>query len=444
MVLLLIAWVAGADAGAASGVVRTTAGATVTGTVRFETNGLTVLPEAGDPVHVPFEQLIEWRASGTTNPPAAAVPSGDDAPAVANAPRPAEWTGVQLGPGMAGQITATEDQVLVAGSGQGLRGTLDGLFFAHRRLETSGQVMALLEQFDGSHPESTAGLLLRDNLGESAAYAFLGVRRAAGLCFQYRQIASGMTLLTTNIPMKLPAWIRLVRAGGSVVADVSSDGRAWTTVGRANANIGQSARAGLAVASGKDDALATAVFRSALVGARGLGYAATTGYPKVLLRGGSTLIVPVESDDDSVVRLGGSLAGGLVSTLNLARIEYVPLAPELVARIEASRPGVLLADGDFIEGAFRGLATNTVTISSLLFGFRRFTAGSEAAWIQFGEAAPEEGGFRVELRNGSELRARVLEAGPEPESLRASSPLLGTLVVKAETIAAIRRGPGER
>jgi hypothetical protein len=306
----------------------------------------------------------------------------------------------------------------------------------------AGQVSVLLGEFDGRHPEAMAGLMLRDNLGDSAAYAFLGQRAGQGICLQYRQIAGGMTMRQTNLALPLPVWLRLERLGGSVSGEVSADGRQWMPLGRVNVNLGQNIRAGVVVASGADDTRATARFGLPALGAAGVGYSPAAGYPRVVLRGGSVLVAPVDSADESVVRLGGSLRGSLVSVLNLARIEFLPLPPDLAARLEPDRRGLLLNDGDFIDGTLRGVATNGVTVNSLLFGFRRFAAGSEAALVQMGPIEPEDAPFRVVLRNGSELRARQLTLGTN--EIRAESPLLGSLVVRGEDLRSVRRAGRER
>jgi len=222
-----------------------------------------------------------------------------------------------------------------------------------------------------------------------------------------------------------------------VVADVSADGRQWQNMAKGNVNLGQSVRAGMAVAAGTTNGMVTARFRDPVVGARGLGYAPASGYPKLVMRGGSVLVAPVESADDSVVRVGGVFAGAMISTLNLARIEYVPLTPELRERAEPDRAGVLLVDGDFLDGRLRSIATNTVTVSSLLHGFRSFAAGSEAGWLQLGLVEPEETPFRLTLKNGSEVRARRLELGTN--ALHAESPLLGSLWVRRDDLRTVRR-----
>jgi hypothetical protein len=131
-----------------------------------------------------------------------------------------------------------------------------------------------------------------------------------------------------------------------------------------------------------------------------------------------------------------------VSVLNVARIEFVPLTPDLQAHLEPDRSGVLMADGDFLEGTLRGIATNEVIISSLLLGYRRFAAGSEAGVVQLGSVEPQAGDFHVYLRNGSELHARDFQL--DPELARAESPLLGSIVFSPASIQRIARGGIDR
>lgn len=455
----LVATVSGA-ATPRLGQVRLPGGTVLVGEITWAEGGIVVKPATGDSQRVQLSELVDLRfdvvATPTTNSPAVTQsPPSSSPPALTNAPVaeaaptnsppsgaavvPTGWTGAVVGLGAAGTITAPKGATnwQVSGSGSGLRGNADSVYFAERTMEVAGQVMARLDAFDGQDPEAVAGLMLRDNLGDSAAYGFAGLRTGSGLCFQYRQVASGMTMRVTNVVASLPVWLRLSRTGGGVVAEYSPDGEIWQVLGRGNINLGQRAVAGVVVAGGQTNLTSTVSLREPVVGARGLGYSPSTGYPRLWLRGGTRLIGSITSADDAVVRLGAPFAGGLVSVLNLARIEFVPLTSDLVARLEPERPGLLLVDGDFIDGPLRAMATNTVTINSLLFGFRRFPAGSEVAAVQFGELAPEEVGFHVELFNGSEILARTLTPGTE--ALRAEAPKLGALEVPFAEIRSLRR-----
>ncbi|MBX3746299.1 MAG: hypothetical protein KF833_13415 [Verrucomicrobiae bacterium] len=428
---------------ALEGILRTTDGTTLRGEVDWTPDGWRVRAEDGEPVPVALSELVELAMDEPEPEPVATGDgegSGNDPAPEGPAAEP--WETAQIGGGLEGGVTEVRPGWQVTGGGLGLRGNADNVFLAYRPLEVSGQIVGRLSAFDGTDPEAMAGVTLRDNLGEASAYAFIGMRVGSGLCFQYRQIAGGMTMRVTNVAMPLPAWLRLSRVGGAVVAELSADGRQWRTVGRANINLGRNVRAGLTVTAGLDNDTAEARFDAVSMGARGLAYLPATGYPRLLLRGGSVLAAPVVSGDESVLRLGGDWAGSLVSVLNLARIEFVPLAPETEARIDDDRSGVLLADGDFLDGTLRGIATNTVTMSSILFGYRQFAIGSEVAAVLLGTVEPDEATFHVRTRDGSELRARRLELGPE--FVRVESPLLGSFQVRTEEIRQLRRGARER
>ncbi len=422
---------------AREGRLRTLDGTTLSGEVTFATNGWTIQPPGGDPVRVTPEQMMEL-----------IFPESNPQPdSVTNAPTEGgsgesglEWTRTPVGNALAGRVVADTQGWTVTGGGSGLHGNADSCFLAQRQLEASGQVLGELRSFDGTAPEAMAGLTLRDNAGEAAAYAFVGQRAGTGLCFQYRQIAGGMTMRVTNVVLSLPAWLRLSRVGGAVVAEISRDGHQWRPLGRANVNLGQSVRAGMVVASGSDATAVTAQFGHAALGARGAGYVPETGYPRLVLRGGSIVVAPIASADESVIRLGGDLSGSLISVLNVARIEFVPPTPELQGRLDAGRIGVFLSEGDFFDGDLRGVSTNTVTMGSLLFGYRKFAAGSEAAVVQLARTEPGEETFRIALENGSRILARQVEV--QPDALRAESPLLGSLSINPAQVREVRRSEG--
>lgn len=440
---LCLAWIGWtalvvAPCGASEGWIRTTDGQLLSGNIEFGTNGWTVRPPDGDAVQVLTEQLTELRLTNAPSAAGKSEPKTNAPPAEASTGTTDPWTPTAIGGVLIGSVTREDDLWRVSGAGAGLRGNADVFFLGGRRLESSGQILGELVSFDGTHPEAAAGLMLRDNTGEASAYAFVGQRAGSGVCFQYRQIAGGMTMRVTNLVQSLPAWLRLSRVGGAVVAEASADARQWQLLGKANVNLGQSVRAGMVLASGTETNVATAKFRSVIVGARGMGYVPDTGYPRLLLRNGSVVVAPIQSADESVLRLGGDFSGALISSLNLARIEFVPLTPELEGHLEPGRSGVLLADGDFFDGTLRGIATNTVTLGSLLFGYRRFSAGTEVAVVQLGTIEPEEAPFHIELRNGSMLRARRLDISPEGG--RAESPLLGALAFGPGDLTRIERG----
>lgn len=453
---MLLAWLSwGAlELQAQQGVLRTTAGTNLKGLVALADGGVSVQPESGGAVTVPVGEWSELilrttsavttstNTTSETNTAALATSQVAGASGSEEAPIPSGWNRARIGPGADGAVVGGGVDWVLRGKGAGLRGNSDEFLFLEQRMDLSGQLMSAVAAFAATNAEAAGGIMLRDNLGEAAAYAFLGQRGAGGITFQYRQIAGGMTMRVTNAVIAFPAWVRLSRLGGSVMAEVSSDGRSWNPFGQANVNLGGNVRAGLAVTSGASEVEVVVGFRPPTVGAGGSGYAPAAGYPRLVMRGGSILVAPIESADDAVVRLGGFLSGSMVSLLNVARIEFLAPTPEFEARWERDRPGLILSDGDFLDGTVRAVATNILTMNSLLLGFRRFPIGSQAAAVQVGEVEPEAAAFRVLLRNGSELRARTVEPGKQ--GLRVESPLLGALVLSLDQVDSIRRTAEER
>ena len=85
-----------------------------------------------------------------------------------------------------------------------------------------------------------------------------------GLAFQSRA-TSGGTSLSTAITGTAPRWVRLVRAGQTVTASVSTDGSTWTVVGQQAIALTQTVFAGLVVSSHVTGQLATATFTGVMV-----------------------------------------------------------------------------------------------------------------------------------------------------------------------------------
>ncbi|HZO84332.1 MAG TPA: PA14 domain-containing protein, partial [Verrucomicrobiae bacterium] len=86
----------------------------------------------------------------------------------------------------------------------------------------------------------------------------------------------------------------------------------------------------------------------------------------VLLRNGSFVACWVESIEDDIVQCSRLLEGKRIPLSEVARIVCQPLSRDLASRVVSGRPGILLANGDFVEGAFVGMEGTQVTISSVL------------------------------------------------------------------------------
>ena len=110
----------------------------------------------------------------------------------------------------------------------------------------------------------------------------------------------------------------------------------------------------------------------------------------------------MENDFVQCTRL---LEGKRIPQHEIARIICQPLPRTLSSRITSSSPGVLLANGDFVEGTFVGMEGNRVTISSVLLGIRSYDTVQQAVAVIIRDTEPA-------LRDQSILFAKNVEIQP--------------------------------
>ena len=167
--------------------------------------------------------------------------------------------------------------------------------------------------------------------------------------------------------------------------------------------------------------------------------AAAGVYPQVTLSSGSVLAGVIESLDASrlALRFGGGTRS--FSTLHVSSVAFDWLRPELAGHLQAGRPGVLLATGDFVDGEIRALVAGRVTVNSVLFGLRDYAVPGEALAMTVGKVVPGTAEFTVRLRNGSRLLARSL--GAQDQQLVVEESVAGRLAVALEDMVEVYRTP---
>jgi hypothetical protein len=159
--------------------------------------------------------------------------------------------------------------------------------------------------------------------------------------------------------------------------------------------------------------------------------------PGVLLRNGTFIAGTVESATDNSVRLGGLLKGTPVSTVNIARILFQPLAKKLEERIRPGRAGLLLSQGDFIDAEFRGVDGSQVRAGSVLFGMRTYDAKKDVLAAILRQPAPGSSDCEVRLKDGSVLYASAITG--EADALLVREPTLGPIKVPSSELTFVAR-----
>jgi sRNA-binding regulator protein Hfq len=159
----------------------------------------------------------------------------------------------------------------------------------------------------------------------------------------------------------------------------------------------------------------------------------------IVLKNGTILAGEVKEMDETLVTfepIGGSRQ--ILNTLNIARVQFRSMSPQLAARISSGSPGILLLNGDFVEGELKSFKKGRVTVSSVIFGLRSYDTANQAAALVL---RPFQNGakFVVRTSTGSALFADTIDV--DQEALLLAEHILGKLRLKSNELLDIRRLP---
>jgi glucose/arabinose dehydrogenase len=204
---------------------------------RFTSSSVRMPPLASSFVHAGgYDLLVDW---------------------VNSMPQP-PWTNLDVGaPLFDGASEEGEGEFAVSSAGSWLAPTNDAFQYLSQRLVGNGQMIALIDSFDGATTGAIAGVMIRNGVGSNSAYAFLG-QSEAGLVLTARA-SNGSTAFTVGDAARLP-WLRLVRNQNQVNGYTSADGMAWSLVGSTGVLLPQSATIGMAVTGGNSSKFSNAHF----------------------------------------------------------------------------------------------------------------------------------------------------------------------------------------
>jgi hypothetical protein len=123
--------------------------------------------------------------------------------------------------------------------------------------------------------------------------------------------------------------------------------------------------------------------------------------------GGSRIASNPSTADDSVVKFEVGNHPERISTVNVARIVLRPVPIKHRGRLEAGRSGVLLRNGDFIEGEFQSLKEDWLVLNSILLGVKVYGLDEVMALVLARIKKPTKSSrFELILENGSLFHVR--------------------------------------
>ena len=233
------------------------------------TTGTTWTEVGRDTITMPATVLVGLAVTSHDNTRLATATFDNVAVAAAPPPRPPlpdGWQSRDIGSvGRAGSAVESGGTFTVKGAGADIWGTADAFHFAWRSVTGDATIVARVASLTGTHEWTKVGVMFRASTTTGAPHATMLVSRTRGLAFQRRRTENATSLHTSGGAGAAPRWVRVQRRGNVFIAAVSTDGVAWTEVGRDTIVMPPSVLVGLAVTSHSTTALATGVYDNVAV-----------------------------------------------------------------------------------------------------------------------------------------------------------------------------------
>jgi regulation of enolase protein 1 (concanavalin A-like superfamily) len=174
---------------------------------------------------------------------------------------PIDWLNQDVGSvGVAGSASYTGGIFTVRGAGQQIWNTADGLHLAYQFLAGDGTIVARVGSLTGGASSQSAGVMIRETLTANSKHAYVAFSQSQ-IYFTNRATTSGVTSAQSLTGKTLPYWVKLTRSGNTFTAAASPDGVNWVQVGTPRTiTMTGTVYVGLAVSSGQNSTLATAIF----------------------------------------------------------------------------------------------------------------------------------------------------------------------------------------
>jgi hypothetical protein len=407
------------------GVVRTSDGSVFEGRVRLTRDGITVVnAERGQVLRFDLTNVV--RLAFPSNAPSAAITFLEGS-------LPAGWRDTDIGTGGSAGSTVRERGVFtVRGAGEGIEAERDSFRFVHKAVNGDREIVAEIPSIHQTHPRAKAGLMMREDLGEYARHVTVSFTAARGGVWQVRDSERA---LATATPFRAaaPGWLKLRRRGDEFTAFTSRNGRVWSQVERVSVPMKTNIHVGLALASGVHGAQNWTTFAQVREAPRLLN---EDFMPEVELSSGSVVVGrPVGLAREELSFENARVAP--VPLLRVARILYQPFMGSPSWRAAQVRSGVLMANGDFVDGELRGVTSDTLTLSSVLYGLRTMHVADDVLAVVLQPRFSVRRNIEIETVEGSLLVGDEATLGDGEVLLREAA--LGTLRVPAFEVVELRR-----
>lgn len=408
------------DTGPVAGRLQTKSGEKVDGLIRFENNTVLVSGKGQAERRFLFDELTFLSLESALNP---------ERPI-----RNIAWSGVDVGtaPERGGHRFDAGGQVTIESAGKGIQKNRDSFYFVHFPFEGNVEIIARLARIENGGNVARAGLMMRSQLEDSAANVFGFYMPESGAAIQSRLKSGLASSRDAWLELGLPVWLRMERDGRNFLVYASADGQNWKALGRREMEMPGTIFIGMALSSSQSQGRVSATFDNILIRRR----QQKTFKPLVTLRTGSEIPATIVAADDTTFKIVRTQREEWrISTINVARLVCPPMTSKEFGAAEPARTGVLLRNGDFVDGEFQKLDGDIVKIRSTVFGLRSYKQPAEVAAVIFRD--PTASGM-AELRFYDGMRLFVQSVRLRGDYLELKEPVLGELILPASELVEYR------
>ena len=309
----------------------------------------------------------------------------------------------------------------------------NSLQFVYQPMVGNCEIVARVVSIQRKDSEALAGLMIRESLKPDARHVMVGLTGNRGGVFQWQEEPGESAGGKLDPAMRLWYWLRLKRLENTFTGYKSRNGRDWGLIQTVNVPMKEKVFVGLTLITRDEMRPVSARFDKLRTGEFLLD---ETLVPKVELLGGSVIAGHIELADDSGINFLDNAALARVPTSSATRIVFRWLSPKMEDAVRNGKAGVMLTNGDFVEGDFKGFRKGHVTVSSVLFGIRSFDVFDEVAAVILRRTSAAPFHYEVETWNKTLLRVDSVQSGMGEFVIR--DKVLGSVHLPAEEISDLR------
>lgn len=361
---------------------------------------------------------------------------------------PSGWKTVSIGTvDTPGSLTVADGNYTMLGTmaipQRGAGKPEEKLFFAGQPWTGNGQFTVYLQDIDAQSPDTETGLMLRDSLDVGSIECSLSTGQLGNGQFSSRNEPNIPWLRPNPLSINFPTWLRLTRYGLTIFASVSSDGVNWDIVAQNDFKLlaNPSPWIGLFSHTRRDKEPGTSIFDQ--ISFTPLPSPAQTVPPGVILTSGSFLsgfFDKLDFDAANPDAAGTFNRNGHPVTIpgsKIAAITMLPTPRGLIAE-KGSQHGLLMKNGDVMDGDFSAITRAGAQINSILLGITTYNRADIQVCFLHPPQTPTAP-YEIRLTDGSIIYASGVSADKNNVIIQEASGL--TLAASADEIAQFRAGP---